>query len=144
MTAGVMLLCVKPRIDMIGIITSRFDEMMAFYKDIMGFDVMMHMDGTYVEFTNDGVRFALSTHDVMADATEKEEYRTNRHGHCFELAFRVDDPSDLDREYESLLNRGAKPIKQPADMPWGQRTAFFADPDGNIHELFADLPTQSS
>jgi len=25
-------------------------------------------------------------------------------------------------------------------MPWNQRTAFIADPDGNIHEIFADLP----
>jgi hypothetical protein len=24
--------------------------------------------------------------------------------------------------------------------PWGQRAAFFADPEGNIHGLFADLP----
>jgi hypothetical protein len=26
------------------------------------------------------------------------------------------------------------------DVPWQQRTAMFADPDGNIHEFFADLP----
>jgi len=24
-------------------------------------------------------------------------------------------------------------------MPWGLRAAFFTDPDGNIHELFAGL-----
>jgi len=35
---------------------------------------------------------------------------------------------------------GAAPVHAPADMPWGQHTAMFADPDGNIHEFFADLP----
>ena len=44
--------------------------------------------------------------------------------------------------YAEIVARGAVPIHSPADMPWGQRTAMFADPDGNIHELFADLPGQ--
>jgi len=26
-------------------------------------------------------------------------------------------------------------------MPWGQRTAFFEDPEGYIHEIFSELPT---
>jgi hypothetical protein len=37
---------------------------------------------------------------------------------------------------------GAIPIKKPSYMPWNQRTGFFADPDGNVHEVFADLPRQ--
>ena len=34
---------------------------------------------------------------------------------------------------------GARAIHDPEDMPWNQRTALFADPDGNIHEIFADI-----
>ena len=30
-------------------------------------------------------------------------------------------------------------IKEPQNMPWNQRTALFADPDGNIHEIFAGI-----
>ena len=41
---------------------------------------------------------------------------------------------------EAMLAKGVTPIQAPANMPWGQRTAFFADPEGNIHELFAELP----
>lgn len=43
-----------------------------------------------------------------------------------------------------LLANGAVAVQPPDDMPWGQRTAFFADPDGNIHELFADLPAEKT
>lgn len=39
--------------------------------------------------------------------------------------------------YEDLISKGATSIKGPSDMPWGHRTAFFADPEGNIHEIFA-------
>ncbi len=41
--------------------------------------------------------------------------------------------------YVEFHSRGAAPVKGPADMPWGQRAAFFADPEGNVHELFAEL-----
>jgi len=34
---------------------------------------------------------------------------------------------------------GAREVHKPEDMPWNQRTALFADPDGNIHEIFADI-----
>ncbi|MFQ5753700.1 MAG: VOC family protein [bacterium] len=41
-----------------------------------------------------------------------------------------------------MVTKGTTPIQAPATMPWGQKTAFFADPDGNIHELFANLPDE--
>ena len=41
--------------------------------------------------------------------------------------------------YHEITQKGAAPIKRPEDMPWNQRAAFIADPDGNIHEIFADL-----
>ncbi|MBL7056297.1 VOC family protein [Candidatus Woesearchaeota archaeon] len=61
-------------------------------------------------------------------------------GQSFELAFSVPTPNEVDKTYEEIVKKGATPIKSANDMPWNQRTAFFADPDGNIHEIFADLP----
>ena len=32
------------------------------------------------------------------------------------------------------------PIVAPAtDQPWGHRTLFFRDPDGNLLEIYADI-----
>ena len=128
----------KARIDLIGIITSKFDEMVIFYRDVLGFEIKLELD-SYVEFENPGVRFAISTHKVMADATEHESYLHETIGHSFELAFPVDSPGEVDKYYDEIVENGATPIKSPQDMPWNQRAAFFADPDGNIHEIFADL-----
>jgi len=127
------------RIDMIGIITGQFSEMLEFYRDVMGFEVKMQVENNYVEFENEGVRFALSTKKVMADATGEQGYLEENKGHPLELAFRVNSPEEVDTKYNELVEKGAQPVTDPADQPWNQRTAFFADPDGNIHEIFADL-----
>lgn len=124
---------------MIGIITGRLPEMLTFYRDVMGFKVLMQVGEDYVEFENEGVRFALSTKEVMAGATGEQGYLEENKGHPLELAFRVDSPEEVDSMYNELVEKGAKPVTAPADQPWKQRTAFFADPDGNIHEVFADL-----
>ncbi len=127
-----------PRINMIGIITNDFDTMHTFYRDVLGFEEKLVME-SFVEFVSEGVRLAISTGSVMEQATGDASYTTPHTGHAFELAFDAGTPADVDVEYRELVERGALPVKEPADMPWGQRTAFFADPDGNIHEIFANL-----
>jgi len=76
---------------------------------------------------------------VMEEATGHSSYKATHEGQCFELAFPLKSPEDVDQAYREITKSGAKPIKAPKNMPWGQRTAFFADPDGNIHELFSNL-----
>ncbi len=132
----------KPQINMIGIVTSNFNDMLLFYRDKLWFEVTYEMKGNYVEFKNEWVRFAITTHQVMKDATWLEEYLTKKHGHCLELAFSVTTPEEVDKSIEDLLHKWVTIIKQASDMPRGQRTAFFADPDGNVHEIFCDLPQQ--
>lgn len=126
------------RINQVGILTNNFETMLAFYRDVMGFKVKLHLP-KHVEFENPGVRFAISNLPVMTEVTGHPSFAEEKKGQCFELAFAVDTPAEVDTTYEDLVAKGATPIKAAADMPWGQRTAFFADPDGNIHEVFADL-----
>lgn len=123
---------------MIGIITNDFPGMLQFYKEVMGFKVKLRLD-KFAEFENEGVRFAISTGEVMKQATGDESYTEKKHGHSLELAFEAGSPEDVGVQFDALVKKGATPIKKPANMPWGQRTAFFADPDGNIHEIFADI-----
>jgi len=124
---------------MIGVITSKFDEMLAFYRDTLGMKVKLQME-SYVEFEHPGIRLAISTHGVMHKATGHASYAEERRGQSLELAFRVNTPAEVDSAFNELVGKGAASITPPADMPWGQRAAFFADPDGNIHEIFTDLP----
>ena len=129
----------KPKIDLIGVLTDNIETMKKFYTDVLGFEIELDME-KYIEFKHEGVRFAICTGQVMKEATGEASFKDKRHGHSFELAFLIETPEKVDTTYKELIGKGATPIKEPADMPWGQRTAFFADPDGNIHEIFAELP----
>lgn len=128
----------RSRIALITILTDDVPRLAAFYRDTLGFAVQQDL-GQYVEFESSGVRFALCARSILQAASGDASYTEARRGHAFELAFPCDSPAEVDRAYADIVARGATPIHAPADMPWGQRTALFADPDGNIHELFADL-----
>ena len=38
---------------------------------------------------------------------------------------------DVDRAAEELRAEGFPVLREPRDMPWGERIAYVADPDGN-------------
>jgi len=132
----------KTNIALITILTDYVPDMFKFYTEALGFKVKLDM-GTYVELNNEGVRFAICDRDIMLKATDNPIFLKTPEGLAFELAFPCDNPDDVDRSYEMVISKGAKPIQAPSIMEWGQRTAFFADPDGNIHELFSEMPQPS-
>ena len=131
----------RAEIALITILTDDTPRLAAFYRDVLGFSVKQDLGG-YAEFESPGVRYAICTHQIMSEATSHASFGDLRSGQSFELAFPCETPQDVDESYERVIANGATPVHAPANMPWGQRTAFFADPDGNIHELFADLPTR--
>lgn len=126
----------KAKINLITIWTNDIDTMKNFYNQVLGFKIENDL-GNYVEFENEGVRFAICMREVMYDYSI--EYEKKVIGQSFELAFPCESPSDVNESYKQLILKGATPIKEPQNMPWDKRTALFADPDGNIHEIFADI-----
>ena len=78
----------------------------------------------------------------MYNGTDHISFKELRSGQSFELAFPLDSSDEVDRVYEEIISKGATPIKEPEMMPWGRRTAFFSDPDGNIHELYSLKPEE--
>jgi len=130
------LLPLVPRIDLVTVWVEAMDPMRAFYRDVLGFVVKTDLGG-YVEFENHGARFALCERSVMHG--HSPAFREPVRGQRFELAFRCEEPSDVDEAYRIVLEHGAVGVASPQDMPWSQRSALFADPEGNIHEVFAEL-----
>ena len=124
------------RIGLISIITGNLPEMKRFYSDVLDFECIEDLE-SYVEFMNQGVRFALTTPNIMYEGTEHSTYRDERKGQSFELAFPLPSPEDVGKAYDEIIAKGAIVVKAPEMMPWGRMTAFFADPDGNIHELYS-------
>jgi lactoylglutathione lyase len=44
---------------------------------------------------------------------------------------------DVDATVAALREAGAAIVREPADMPWGERVGFVADPEGNLVSLAA-------
>lgn len=59
-------------------------------------------------------------------------------GSRFQLTINV---LDTDAVCEELARRGVTLLNGPIDRPWGLRTAAFADPDGHICEVAAEIPS---
>jgi len=85
----------------------------------------------YVEFRTGAGTLAL----FSAEAQEKyiPGSATAAHNRSAILEFRVSDP---DREYARLRDF-VKWVKAPTTQPWGTRSVYFRDPDGNLVDFFA-------
>jgi lactoylglutathione lyase len=129
----------KSRIGSVTVLADDVLRLVKFYCETLGFSVKSaHND--YVELESDGVRFSICSHSTMESATDHPGYAAAKCGQRFTLAFPLHTHQEVDEAYADAIAKGATPIRSPRTMPWGQRSAFFADPEGNIHELFADLP----
>ncbi|MEZ4666830.1 MAG: VOC family protein [Anaerolineae bacterium] len=53
------------------------------------------------------------------------------------------DVENIDANYNTLTAKGVTFIKPPISQPWGWRTAYFADPEGNIWEFRQAIPAAS-
>jgi lactoylglutathione lyase len=125
-----------PRIGLVTVLADDVDAMKAFYSGVLGFEAVEDL-GRYVEFRSEGVRFAVCDRETMLTHTGHPSYGGEARGQRFELAFSAGTPEEVDELYEMLVERGAEPVKPPETMPWGRRTAFIADPEGNIHEIYS-------
>jgi uncharacterized glyoxalase superfamily protein PhnB len=61
-------------------------------------------------------------------------YADGINGH-YEIALSVENFAEVDNVYEALKAKGATPVLEPTTEPWGQRTCYIADPEGNLIEI---------
>lgn len=115
------------------------DACVKFYRDILGFKVKESGEG-YISFDLEGQALALMDLSTASKMTTEEAVQPEKEGaHRVLLAAFVD---DTDEVYEALKSKGAHFIKPPVTQPWGQRTAYFKDPEGNVWEISHFLPTE--
>ena len=61
-------------------------------------------------------------------------YIKGLNGH-FEIALYVDTFEEVDTSFRHTVENGATPVLVPTTEPWGQRTCYIADPEGNLIEI---------
>jgi len=108
------------------------DAVAAFYVRL-GFEEHVRMaspDGStgYVGLRRDGVELAVTTEDSPRTLAGIEPGPGPRH----ELFVYVD---DVDGTVAALRATGTAVVREPADMPWGERLAWLVDPEGNLVSL---------
>ncbi len=127
------------RLEGITVLADDVQALAEFYERALDFRVEVR-DELYVAFTGHGIRVAIYSRPHMGDSTEgHESFTTPRRGQSFEFNFQCESVGEVDRRYAEALENGAVAIGAPAAREWKQHTGFFADPEGNIHSLFADL-----
>jgi len=85
-----------------------------------------------------GLRRGVYEVGVVAADWPRQQYGASvADGVRFEMFVYVD---ELDRIVEELRAGGAAVLREPADMPWGERVAYVPDPDGNPVALTALAP----
>jgi uncharacterized glyoxalase superfamily protein PhnB len=114
--------------------------MAAFYEHALGFEVAVREED-YVALSGTGVRLAIFRRSGMSAHTQHHpSYRAKRRGQAVELNFECGSPDQVRVRFAELVRRGATVVAHPAEREWGHLTGFFADPEGNIHSLFAVIP----
>lgn len=119
----------------IGLLTTDNAKVVAFYRDVFGFQTDWNGQEPNVEMTLDSMRLILFLRsDFEQMISQKLSYPQGLNG-TMELSFDVPTFADVDKEYERAISIGAKPVFAPTTEPWGQRTCYIADPEGNLIEI---------
>jgi lactoylglutathione lyase len=125
----------KIRFDMIGLFVTDLPRMVAFYRDILGFEIQTEVAGEYAEFNHEGIRFSMYVREKVPELLgQAPGYPQGLNG-TFELAIDLPHFVDVDEEYARLVAAGARAVSPPRDEPWGMRSSYVADPDGNLLEI---------
>lgn len=126
----------------IGLFTVNQPEMVAFYRDVWGFQTNWNGEPN-VDMTHGSMRLIMYPRTAFEEmVSEKFEYPKGLNG-TLEISFDVDCYADVDAEYERCMALGVKGVFPPTTMPWGQRTCYIADPDGNLIEVSSFNPGES-
>jgi catechol 2,3-dioxygenase-like lactoylglutathione lyase family enzyme len=123
------------RLDGIGLLVKDMGTMIRFYRDVLGFEIKEAEDADNVYLVKDGTLFLLYGRKDFETMTHRTyEYVTGVNGH-FEIALYVNTFDEVDAAFDHAVEKGATPILAPTTEPWGQRTCYIADPEGNLIEI---------
>lgn len=123
------------RLDGFGIFVKNMPKMIQFYRDVLGFEIKESEDTANVYLIKDETLFMLyGRKDFEKMTSRKYEYIKGLNGH-FEIALYVDTYDEVDKTFSKVVSNGAVPVLEPATEPWGQRTCYIADPEGNLVEI---------
>ena len=123
------------RLDGFGLLVNDMAKMIRFYRDVLGFEIREPEDTSNVYLVKDGTLFLLyGRKDFEKMTNRRYEYVKGLNGHS-EIALYVETFAEVDAAFKEAVALGAAPVLEPETEPWGQRTCYIADPEGNLIEI---------
>lgn len=118
------------------VVTQDVKRLVGFYEPILRLKAKWSGDD-YAEFaTGVGVLAIFSFSAQEKYIPGSAEAAMNR---AVILEFKV---GDVDAEYRRLKKFVKTWVKGPTTQPWGTRSVYFRDPDGNLVDLYAPAPAE--
>jgi lactoylglutathione lyase len=115
------------------IFARNMSAMREFYGTTLGFPQHKALGSQWIEYRIGANILALTERGVLFDDPAPPVGALS-----LQLAFRVA-PSEVATCATTLKERGVSILSGPTDQPWGHRTLFFRDPDGNVLEIYAEI-----
>ncbi len=119
------------------LVTQDVKQLCDFYSRVL--ELSPEGDDSFVLFSSPGIHFSISSIQIAEEMAPGLKVDP-RPGNCF-LEFEVE---DVDREYERLKALQVQVIKPPTTQPWGLRSVWFCDPQGNRINFYASVPAASA
>lgn len=102
-----------------------------FYEKAFGLKTKFkHESNMYAEMESGETILAFANNEMLEMNTGLEALKGIKN--CFEIAFSTD---DVQGAFEKAISNGAKEIKKPEKMPWGQVVGYVQDSFGTIIEI---------
>lgn len=112
------------------IITNDVPGLRDFYQTIL--DIAPEGDDAFVTFSMPGAKLSLFSAPGLEEMVPGLMDAPGT-GRCF-LEFEVE---DVDEENERLKTLNVMVVKPPTTQPWGVRSVWFRDSDGNLVNFYA-------
>lgn len=123
------------KLDGFGVFVKDMAAMIRFYRDVLGFDIKESEDTSNVYLEKDGTLFLFFGRRDFEEMTGHGfGYAGGVNGH-FEIALSVERFEAVDRAFAEVTAKGGRAVMMPTTEPWGQRTCYVADPEGNLIEI---------
>ena len=116
-------------------------DSLAFYERAFGLKRgLLHEGGDYGELVTGETKLAFSSVQLMRQLG-KSPSPANPDAPVFEIAFETD---DVAAALEKAKEAGAIVKQDVRDEPWGQTTAYIADPNGYLVEICSPVAPPGS
>lgn len=118
------------------LITPNVERLVAFYEAVLNLKASKTGED-YAEFHTGAGALAIFSAAAQERYIPKSAEGAANKGVVLE--FRV---ADVDQEYRRLQSVVKTWVKPPSTQPWGTRSIYFRDPDGNLVDFFAPAASQ--